>query len=102
MNKEEVKNKLVNLVDISIYKSNSYYEEEKDDVDSIIAYLKDSKSVLEDIKYLVTARNSENYIYFNQVLIDILIDIGKEKKLNILYNSDIYINIFKEKTILLR
>ena len=102
MNKEEVKNKLVNLVDIAIYKSNSYYEEEKDDVDSIIAYLKDSKSVLEDIKYLVTARNSENYIYFNQVLIDILIDIGKEKKLNILYNSDIYINIFKEKTILLR
>ena len=102
MNKEDVKNKLTSLVDFIIYKSNDYGEEENNDRNSIITYLKDSKNLLDDVKALITARNSENYIYFNKVLIDVLINIGKDKKLNILYNSDIYINVFKEKIILLR
>ena len=102
MNKEEVKNKLINLVDIAIYKSNTYFNDEKNDIDTIINYLKDSNNILEDIKYLITARNSENYIYFNKLLVDLLVNITKDKKLNILYNSDIYIDVVKEKLILLR
>ncbi len=102
MNKEDVKIKFINLVDIAIYKSNDYYDDERKDLEDIITYFKDSKNILDDIKFLITARNSENYIYFNKLLVEVLINTNKDKKLNILYNSDIYIDIFKEKVILLR
>lgn len=102
MNKEEVKAKFINLVDIAIYKSNNYYEEDNNDLNDIISYFQDSKSILDDIKGILGIRNNENYIYFNKLLIEVLISLPKEKKMNILYNSDIYIELFKEKVILLR
>ena len=65
MNKEEVKAKFINLVDIAIYKSNNYYEEDNNDLNDIISYFQDSKSILDDIKGILGIRNNENYIYFN-------------------------------------
>ena len=36
MNKEDVKIKFINLVDIAIYKSNDYYDDERKDLEDII------------------------------------------------------------------
>ena len=57
---------------------------------------------MEDLKYVLKDRNNENYYAYDELLIKILTKINKDIKLNILYNSDKYIDILSNKLILLR
>lgn len=99
MNKDDIKLKLNNLINNSIYKSNDINEEE---LSSIIDFFKSNKNIMEDLKYVLKDRNNENYYAYDCFLIRILTKINKDLKLNILYNSDKYIDILNNKLILLR
>ena len=99
MNKDDIKLKLNNLVNNSIYKSNKINDEE---LNTIIDFFKNNKNIMEDLKYVLKDRNNENYYAYDCFLIKILTKINKDIKLTILYNSDKNIDILSNKVILLR
>ena len=98
MNIEEIKNKINNLTDTILYKSIDLGENEEKDLEQIITYFKNNKNTLDDLKFILKDRNNDNYPAYEKVLIEILTKVSKEVKLNILYNSDIYIDILKNRT----
>ncbi len=102
MNIEDIKNSILNIVNEIIYKSNIFTEDIDSELSKITDYLKDNKNILEDTKSILKDRNNENYIYFDDVIIKIYTRLTKDIKLNILYNSDVYYDIFKSKIVLLR
>ena len=97
MNIDNIRNEINNIVNDSIYK-----RDDNLNLDNIIMFFKNNKNILEDLKYILKDRTNENNYYYDNVLIKILTNISKDIKLNILYNSDIYSDIFKNRLILLR
>ncbi len=93
MKATEYKTILENIVHRTLYECSSLSKQDKEKLNEIRNYLKKSKSFIEDLRTIISSRNSENAFAYCKYISTFLNDCKKEIKLDILNNSNQYEDI---------
>jgi len=84
---------LENIVHRTLYENSSLSKQDKDKLNEIRNYLRKSKSFIDDLRLIISSRNSEDSFAYCKYISSFLNDSKKDVKLDILNNSNQYEDI---------
>ena len=99
MNISDLKNSLEEIVHDTLYVFSKINKNQKEKIKAIKNYLVTSENVIEDIRFLISSRNNENYFAYDRYIKEFFIEAKDEIKLEILNNQYAYEDLIRNDDI---
>lgn len=99
MNISDLKNSLEEIVHDTLYVFSKINKNQKEKIKAIKNYLVTSENVIEDIRFLISSRNNENYFAYDRYIKEFFIEAKDEIKLEILNNQYAYDDLIRNDDI---